>query len=201
MSVTLLAFEPTELAVSVNDAMRYMGVVGDAPDIRSVTENMLPELYASAKPKACFCKVEVTRDGEWISVGNVHTKSKSLMKNLDGCASAYVFAATLGIGTDRLISRYSRIEPSKAVILGALGSSMIECWCDEVCTVLESEQRNAGKFIKPRFSPGYGGFELTAQREIADILETEKRIGLYFTESLMMIPEKSVTAIVGIYKK
>ncbi|MBE6708283.1 MAG: Vitamin B12 dependent methionine synthase activation subunit [Ruminococcaceae bacterium] len=201
MSVTLLAFDANDLRVSMSDAMRYMGVSGDAPDVKTIAENLLPELCYAAKPKVCFRELEMVFDGDRLNVGGIRTNSEALMKNLEGCASAYVFAATLGVGTDRLISRYSKLETSKAVILGALGSAMIESLCDEVCAVLEREQQSIGNFIKPRFSPGYGGFELTAQREIADILETEKRIGLYFTDSLMMIPEKSVTAVVGIYKK
>lgn len=201
MSVTLLAFDAKDLSVPLSDAMRYMGVNGDAPEICTAAEKYLPELREAAAPRACFCKLEVDRDGEWLSFGGVRTKSEALGKNLEGCSSAYVFAATLGVGTDRLVSRYSKLKPSVAVILGALGSAMIECWCDEVCAVLDREQQNIGNCIKPRFSPGYGGFELTAQRGISDILETEKRIGLYFTDSLMMIPEKSVTAVVGIYKK
>ena len=201
MSVTLLGFDAKDLPVSLPDAMRYMGVKGDVPEICTAIEKLLPKLREAAVPRACFCETAVDCDGEWLSIGGIRTKSEALGKNLEGCSSAYVFAATLGVDTDRLVSRYLKLEPSKAVILGALGSAMIESWCDEVCAALERKQQNIGNCIKPRFSPGYGGFDLTAQRDISALLETEKRIGLYFTDSLMMIPEKSVTAVVGIYKK
>ena len=112
-----------------------------------------------------------------------------------------MFAATVGVSVDRLIARYSKIAPSKAVILGGLASALIESWCDEVCRRIADEYSDVGKCIKPRFSPGYGGFDLGAQRKIATLLDTERRIGLYFTDSLMMIPEKSVTAVVGICDK
>ena len=201
MSITLLQSDASEVRVSVTEAMRYMGVREDATEIKAIAEHLLPELRNAAGPKACFAKYPVVFGESSVSVGGIVTESAALRRNLDGCVSAVIFAATLGIGVDRLVARYSRTTPSKAVILASLGSAMIEGWYDEVCAVIEREQQNIGKCIKPRFSPGYGGFELSAQRKIADIMETEKRIGLYFTKSLMMIPEKSVTAIVGIYDK
>lgn len=191
MSITLLRLSADELHVSLAEAMRYMGVTGDAPDVLSLAEKLLTELRAAVVPKACFEEYPIIRGEGSINVGTAHTDSAALMKNLEGCSTAVVFAATLGVGADRLVAKYSRIAPSKAVVLGALGSAMIESFCDAVC-------ENIGKRTKPRFSPGYGGFDLLAQMRIAEMLECEKRIGLYFTESLMMIPEKSVTAIVGI---
>ncbi len=201
MSITLLQSDASAVRVSVAEAMRYMGISGDATEIKAIAEELLPELCRVAAPKACFAEFPVVFGEDSVSVGGIVTESRALRKNLEGCDSAVIFAATLGVGTDKLVARYSRLTPSKAVILGALGSAMIEGWCDEVCAVIEREQQKIGKRIKLRFSPGYGGFELSAQSEIAKLLETEKRIGLYFTHSQMMIPEKSVTAVVGIYRE
>lgn len=194
MSITLIQHSAHELSVNISEAMRYMGVKGDHGDILAIAKEALPELCDAASPKACFCEYPIVRGEGTVTVGEITTDSVALMKNLDGCDTAAVFGATLGIGVDRLIGKYSRVAPSKAVVLAALGSAMIESFCDVVC-------ENIGKCIKPRFSPGYGGFDLEAQLKIAGMLECDKRIGLYFTESLMMIPEKSVTAIVGIYDK
>lgn len=194
MSITLIEFDAAETDVPLTDALKYMGVKGDAPEITSLAEIMLPQLRSVSSPKACYAEYPVVRDGETVKIGSIVSNSIALRKNLSGCDRAVIFAATVGVGVDRLLSTYSRTEPSKAVIISALGSAMIESICDEVCC-------RFGKCIRPRFSPGYGGFDLSAQREIADILETEKRIGLYITDSMMMIPEKSVTAVVGICEK
>lgn len=199
MSVTLLQQEATNLQVSLSEAIRYMGIRGDSPEIKTIAEDLLPELCSVAVPKAVYGEYPVELSETEVIIGDIATQSTALRKNLDGCLSAVIFAATLGVGVDRLISRYSRLSPSKSVILGALGSAMIESWCDEVCAGISGEQEKFGKRIKPRFSPGYGEFELSSQTKIAKLLETEKRIGLYFTESQMMIPEKSVTALVGLY--
>lgn len=119
--------------------------------------------------------------------------SKSLCKNMENCKEAYVFAATAGIGIDRLMLRYKAINPSKAIVVSAVGSSAVECWCDMI-----NEKITEGKKSKPRFSPGYGGVELKHQKEIIDFLDAERKLGITLNESFFMTPVKSVTAFIGI---
>lgn len=201
MSITLLEIDSRDVTVSMREALRYMGVRGDAPDVLAVAEALLPEVLDASGAKVCFGEYPVKFGDGFVEVGGIVTESDALRKNLEGCSSAVIFAATAGIGVDRLIAKYSKLAPSKAVMVSAIGSAFIEGICDKFCDGLAEQYAKIGKCIKPRFSPGYGGFDLSAQREIACLLGTEKRVGLYFTDSLMMIPEKSVTAIVGIYDK
>lgn len=119
--------------------------------------------------------------------------SASLCKNLEGCKEAYVFAATVGVGIDRLLLKYQRIDSVKAMVLSAVGSSLVECWCDKVNARIVGDKKS-----KPRFSPGYGGVDLKHQREIFDFLGAEKSLGITLTDSFFMIPVKSVTAFIGI---
>ena len=55
-----------------------------------------------------------------------------------------------------------------------------------------------GRGLRPRFSPGYGDFSIEHQRDIARVLDTARRIGLTVTDSLMLAPMKSVTAVIGV---
>ena len=48
-----------------------------------------------------------------------------------------------------------------------------------------------------RFSPGFGDFDIVHQRDILALLDCQKRIGLTLTDSNMLCPTKSVTAVVG----
>ena len=166
-----------------------------APEIAAASEMLLTEVLASAKPKVCYGTFSVNFGDVAVDVGGIVTDSESLRKNLDGCSDAVIFAATAGIGVDRLIAKFSKISPSKAVMASAIGSAFIEGVCDKFCDGLADEYAKFGKCIKPRFSPGYGGFALSAQRDIATLLDTQKQIGLYFTDTLLMIPEKSVTGV------
>lgn len=49
-----------------------------------------------------------------------------------------------------------------------------------------------------RFSPGYGDLPLETQRELVRVLDTHRKIGVSLTGSCLMMPSKSVTAILGI---
>ena len=58
------------------------------------------------------------------------------------------------------------------------------------------KEHNSG--TKPRFSPGYGDFDISYQKNIFSCLNSEKYIGLTLTDSMLMVPSKSVTAVVGL---
>ena len=131
-----------------------------------------------------------------VDAGPVSIVSRDLCRALDGCEAGIVFAATLGIGMDRLIARYQRISPVRALLLHAIGAERIEHACDLLVSRLARD--HAGRRFRPRFSPGYGDLPLSAQREVFGLLDCERRIGLTLNESLVMSPSKSVTAFMGI---
>lgn len=133
-----------------------------------------------------------------LRIAGMEIRSRSLSRNLRGCGNVYLMAATLGLGPDRLIARASVTHMSRAVILQAAAAAMIEAWCDEVNQKMIREAAEEGLYCRPRFSPGYGDFPLEYQQDFAQILRMQKEIGVSLTESLLMMPSKSVTAVVGI---
>ena len=129
------------------------------------------------------------------------TESRSLSRNLKDCEQVILFAATLGTEADSLIRKYSKLQMSKAVTMQAAATAMIESYCDEINTELKETFEKKGLYLRPRFSPGYGDFPLECQRDITAVLETAKRIGIMLTDSLLMTPSKSVTAVMGVSRK
>lgn len=187
-----------EVQCDKRQAYRFMGCRDDGnAELDNLYRECVELLKKEASFKAVWRKSAVFFKGDdtvCFDFGEI--KSASLCKNLEGCTSAYVFAATAGIGVDRLLLKYEKLDSAKAVALSAVGSSAVECWCDMV-----NEKIADGKKTKPRFSPGYGGVDLCHQREIFDFLEAEKRLGLTLTDSYFMVPVKSVTAFVGIVEE
>ncbi len=131
----------------------------------------------------------------------VQTRSKNLEKNLKDCQQILVFGATLGSGVDILLHRYGRLKMSRAVVLQAASAAMLETYCDWKNEALRQEYQEMGWYMRPRFSPGYGDFPLECQKEIGAALEMSKRIGVTLTDSLLMAPSKSVTAVMGLSRK
>jgi len=88
-------------------------------------------------------------------------------------------------------------EYTKAVIIDAIGSEAVEKFADYIQDVIARENRLFSLKPTTRFSPGYGDFSLSYQKEILLLLEAEE-IGISLhPESLVLIPEKSITAVVG----
>lgn len=108
-------------------------------------------------------------------------------------------AATLGLGPDRLIAR-AQAEGlmSRALALQAVSAAMIEAWCDRVNAELQGQALECGKRCRPRFSPGYGDFPLECQPGLFRLLGVQRNIGVTLTDSLLMLPTKSVTAVIGL---
>ena len=120
---------------------------------------------------------------------------------LNDAEMCILFGATIGIGPDRLINRYSRISPSKAFFFQGIGTERVESLCNKFQEEVRKEAESNGFVIKPRISPGYGKFELSFQTKLFQILELQKRAGITLNESLLMTPSKSVTAVIPLFKK
>ncbi|MBO5287694.1 MAG: Vitamin B12 dependent methionine synthase activation subunit [Clostridia bacterium] len=184
---------PRELAVNTNEVMRYLGVKEMDEKTRALYQECLELVYDASKPKCVYTMVDVSISKNEIDFGFMNVKSERLSKNLYGCKSAYIFASTLGIEVDRIYEKYSRTDRAKAIMCSAIASALIESYCDYVNGNLVK-----GYSSRPRFSCGYGDFALEHQKDISSALEISKKIGIYLTDSYMMIPVKSVTAIIGI---
>ena len=118
-----------------------------------------------------------------------------LKTHLAGSKKVVLFAATVGTGLDRLLTKYSSLSPAKALLLQAIGAERIESLCDAFCKELAEAE---GLVPTMRFSPGYGRVPLEAQKEIFALLQPMQRMGLGLTDSLLMTPTKSVTAWFGL---
>ena len=76
----------------------------------------------------------------------------------------------------------------------ACGAMFVESFVDSFNEKINRDYQ--GK-TKPRFSPGYGDVPLTVQKDFFRLLPCQK-IGLTLMDNLIMAPEKSVTAFIGI---
>lgn len=180
------------------EIMRYAGVKIPTPE----TDALLDECLALAKDKfvykVCFCKIKIDMQEGFLTLGSIKTASNDLKKNLSGCKEAYIFAATVGFEIDRLVARFGAVSPAKALMLQAIGAERIESLCDAFNGEISALAKAEGKHTRPRFSAGYGDLPLEAQKDIFELLDCPKRIGVTLNESLLMSPTKSVTAIIGI---
>ena len=179
--------------IRTREAVRYLGYGHHAIDERTLEliQESFRELDGCSSERFVYRIFEISiEDSNRIHLDHLVIISKNLCKNLSGCKEALMFAATLGADVDRLIKKYTVKDMSKAVVLQACAAAKLEEYCDQI-------QQELG-YKRPRFSPGYGDFSLEHQKDILTMLDSAKKIGLSMTEASMLVPTKSVTAIIGI---
>ena len=120
-------------AVNEREILRYAGVPAEAPELAGPLADCLAEIKGKLSCQVCWREFPITCRGERLDLGFTETDAKALQKNLQGCDSVIVFAATVGLEIDRLIARYGAISPSKALLFQAIGAERIESLCDAFC--------------------------------------------------------------------
>lgn len=195
-TVDAKTYQPPE--IRIKEILRYAGVRGDASELEKMVQSCLDEIQGKLTYKVCYREFPVVCHGDRLDLGFTQTSSQALKKNLSGCRSLILFAATVGIELDRSIARYSLLSPSKALLFQAIGAERIESLCDVFCDEIARQEAAQGCGTRPRFSPGYGDFPLQVQKEIFRVLDCPRKIGLTLNQSLLMSPSKSVTALIGI---
>lgn len=183
------------------EILRYLGYGNHEADemVNTLIEESVKEVLEVAVPKSIYRTFDLElKADDFVDLTCFQAKSRNLTRNLKNCSKIVLFAATLGSGVDQLARKYNKIQMSKAVILQAVATALIEEYCDKVNEEISQAYELEGYYTRPRFSPGYGDFSLEHQKDVIKLLECPKKIGLTLTDSLIMMPSKSVTAIIGL---
>ena len=190
-------------AIRYDEILRYAcaGRGVQDPLLQEQIVHCIKEFEGRLSYRVCYELFPVHVSEEAVVFPFARCLSRDLSKNLQDCSEVLLFAATVGRAPDRMMMRYGRTAPAKALLFSAIGSERIESLCD----LFEEEQRTLfqaqGKTLCPRFSPGYGDLPLALQKEIFAVLQPERSIGVTLNDSLLMSPCKSVTALIGIRNK
>lgn len=192
------------MTIDFKEAARYLGYRNAEPDAAAMKliEECAAAVLKEAEPKHIYRRfdLEISDDGV-IRAGGLEMKSRSLERNLTGCGEVIFFAATLGNGPDMLMNRYSKLSISKAAVLQAVAAAAIEGYCNECQRNIENELAAENIYLRPRFSPGYGDLPLTLQPDFLRVLNAQKTVGIYLSDGGIMLPEKSVTALMGLSRE
>ena len=182
----------------VDEALRYLGVPHPTEELRREAERLADELSAAVQSRYIYRVFGLERfpDGVRLQGANVDLTGSSAGQMLENCDRAVLLACTLGARFDAKLLALQARDMAKAVICDALGSALVEAGCDE------AEREIAGRFpdqfLTDRFSPGYGDLPLALQPALCAALDAERRLGVTVSQSLLMTPVKSVTAVIGL---
>jgi hypothetical protein len=164
--------------------------------ITQLMDDCEKELRSKAVPKVIYRVLPLTRTEDTLCAEGLPLPGKDIAALLASCDRILLMAATLSGAADQLIRRAGISDMTKSLAMDALASAGIE----QVCNRAEEVFREAlpGYFFTWRFSPGYGDLPLSLQPQILQLLDAGKLLGLTATPEHILIPGKSVTAILGI---
>lgn len=181
-------------AIDLQQAARYFGQRGPADEATaSLLERCAVPILAAATPRAVWLEGDVQSLAEaGLLLG------EDVFRHLTGCSHAVLLAVTLGPGVDAQIRRAGVGDIAAGVASDALGSALAEQMADAAEAELRQWAAGQGRYLTGRYSPGYGDWPITVQPLVAAALDTARRAGLCVTDSNLMTPRKSVTALLGV---
>ena len=104
--------------ININEVRRYSGMKDDSLD--GVIDECVKEAMPVLSYKVSYMRTKIDWESGYPLFPGVGYKSENLRTNLKGCDEVIIFAATVGIGIDRLISKYGHVSESKALFMQAL---------------------------------------------------------------------------------
>lgn len=196
------------IRIDKNEVLRYLGHRGQEVDKNTdaMIDSCIGEILRISRCRYVYrifdTKIELYNDEPCIELTDARLRltGKDIYRHLKDCQKCAVMAVTLGIEADNGIRIAQSTDMLKAVILDSCATELIEKVCDEVEGKIKSEAAVCGFGTNFRFSPGYGDLPITTQRDLLKALDADRKIGLTLTASSIMIPGKSVSAIVGFTK-
>lgn len=149
--------------------------------------------YKIKKLKSSNGKNEVYFEG-----ANLTLQSNDIYNLLLDCDECILMSATLGLEIEREIRKLTYTDLAKGIIIDACATTAIEEVCDIVQDNISKKLLKEDKYITYRYSPGYGDLSIEKNLDINNLLNSQKEIGLTVTNSGIMIPRKSVVALIGV---
>ena len=168
-----------------------------SPSIDALIEEEMKKANGLIKGKGIYIILPVeSKSKSEIVLKNISLKGKAITKTMAKAKEVALFVDTIGPALETEVNRlYQRDEYTKATILDTIGSVAADEGAEYLNSLIVEK---AKKKSTPRFSPGYGDWDLSIQKRVLEVIQASK-IGVTCNEALFMIPRKSVSAVIGLY--
>jgi hypothetical protein len=184
--------------------LRYLGYHGQ--ELSDELYGRIDEVTASclriAKPRATIAAYPVlaVHANEVLLDGcALRLTGADIAEHLHDATRVALFAATLGLGVDRELRRLSLTDALEQVIFDSVATALVERTADAANAHIRAYAASLDAFTSWRFSPGYGDLPLAIQGDFLRAIDAGRQLGITLTPSNLMVPTKSVTAVVGIH--
>ncbi len=190
-------------SINHREIYRYLGYGTNQPDeaTAALVREVEKKLLQIIKPRHIYRLFRITHvnGGVELEDGKLFLPGNDIHAHLRGCRQVALMAATLAVDTDRFLKKLQFSDMAQAAIANSAANSAIEQICDAVAE--EIKNRLPQLYQTSRYSPGYGDLPISVQKKFLSVLDAPKKIGLAVTANNIMVPEKSVSAIIGLSEK
>lgn len=158
----------------------------------------------AAKGASAAAESDCSRDdagGVALAGADVTLEGLDIARFLRDATHVALMAVTLGAHCERELRRLSVLNPTDALLYDAACSALVEAAANGLQERLRFDVAQRGFEMLPgRFSPGYGDLPLDVQKPLLGAIDAYRALGLAVTESFLLVPRKSITAIVALRK-
>lgn len=200
--------EIAALQVERAEALRYLRWPAEKPlppELAADLAQAEAAVLAAAQPRFVFKQFallpETEAVGRSLQGSSLHLAGRDIACLLRGCSACLLLAASLGAAVDELIRRAEIRDVGQALLLDACASAAVENLLEQLQAGLAADLQAQGWQLTARFSPGYGDLPLACQAQFCATLDAARRIGLTVSGSGLLLPRKSVTAVIGLSRQ
>ena len=201
----VLFFESISIPIPSKAIYKRLGFVRGVTEISSPQQEEIERYIQDAlslihlKGASLRMSVQNIEDAKITLAGDAIFESRQLAKFLGNSREILLMGATAGSDIMKAIGEDAAgRNVTRGIVLDATASEMVDASLDWIMDYSNRTLVRENKsLLKQRYSAGYGDLSLDAQKVIFRLLQLDS-IGIRITDSCILIPEKSVTAITGV---
>ncbi len=143
----------------------------------------------------------IDHENQTVTLEGVHVfHGEGIAEALRYSQEAAIFLVTLGHPVVEEIERLNRVDVSRGFFLDVLSSVAVENLAEQAHLEIARLVWERGWYVGHRYSPGFCDWDLTQQRVLFSLLNSSL-LSIQLTDHCMMIPRKTVSAIIGTGRK
>jgi len=184
------------LRINAKETRRYAGLRKAENFDEALIEEACAEALLLAEPRGIWQRYGYLEAGQLLAADPpLAIEGAAIGSHLAGCDQAVVLAVTVGEAIEQAVTRhFDEGNYAYAVLLDAAATAAVEQAADALEKAIRPQLAREGYAMRWRFSPGYGDWPLRQQPELLRVTRAAE-IGIRLSDSLMLLPRKSITAI------
>lgn len=200
--IDMKMIQASSIEIREREVLRYLKFDREKTKLSDIVLSLvrrgMQEGALLVNPAGTYEKLKIKENnGASVYLGKLQVPSPQVARLLRNSEYAVLFVTTIGPKIEKRIAELFREDkPTEAVILDAVGSEAVESFTNyfvkEVNRLSAKERKTT-----PRFSPGYGQWDVSANKSILQLLKAGS-IGVKISSKYMLTPQKTVTGIWGI---